>query len=64
MTASRAPHDDVRGLRRAWPENPKPAEDRPRGGGFEDRPRTGHRHTWIWWLVIAAVILILFFVFI
>ncbi|MGW3353890.1 hypothetical protein ACWDFL_00535 [Streptomyces bungoensis] len=46
------------------PENPRLAEDRPRGGGPEDRPQTGHRHTWIWWLVIAAVILILFFVFI
>ncbi|GGW17541.1 hypothetical protein [Streptomyces capoamus] len=46
------------------PENPKLEEDRPRGGGPEDRPQTGHRHVWVWWLVVAIVILILFFLFI
>ncbi|MER6524031.1 hypothetical protein [Streptomyces sp. NPDC001508] len=45
------------------PDNPELAEDRPRGGGPEDRPHSGH-HVWIWWLVVAAVILILFFIFI
>ncbi|MEU1011032.1 MULTISPECIES: hypothetical protein [unclassified Streptomyces] len=46
------------------PENPELEEDRPRGGGPEDRPRTGHRHVWVWWVVLAIVILILFFMFI
>jgi hypothetical protein len=46
------------------PESPSLEEDRPRGGGPEDRPRTGHRHVWVWWILIAAVILILFFLFI
>ncbi|MFI9807905.1 hypothetical protein ACIHEJ_26660 [Streptomyces sp. NPDC052301] len=46
------------------PENPKPAQDRTRGGGPESRPRTGHRHVWIWWVVFAVVILVLFFIFI
>jgi hypothetical protein len=47
------------------PENPEMAEDRPRGGGPEDRgTRTGARHVWLWWVLLAVVILILFFVFI
>ncbi|WP_251091420.1 hypothetical protein [Streptomyces sp. Caat 7-52] len=46
------------------PDEPRLAEDRPRGHGPEQRPATGHRHVWIWWLVLAAIILILFFIFI
>ncbi|MEU0334716.1 hypothetical protein [Streptomyces sp. NPDC006193] len=46
------------------PDNPRLAEDRPRGGGPEDRPHTGHRHVWVWWVLVAALILLLFFLFI
>ncbi|MEW2625515.1 hypothetical protein [Streptomyces sp. NPDC048106] len=47
------------------PENPQLAEDRPRGGGPEDHDTaTGPRSLWLWWLVLAAVILVLFFIFI
>ncbi|WP_369225047.1 hypothetical protein AB5J52_29920 [Streptomyces sp. R39] len=53
--------DDFYGRDR--PESPSLAEDRPRGGGPEDRPATGHRHVWIWWLVAAVVILVLLVIF-
>ncbi|MEV6839366.1 hypothetical protein AB0N17_33480 [Streptomyces sp. NPDC051133] len=47
------------------PENPRLAEDRPRGGGPEDRStRTGPMHIWLWWVLLAVVILVLFFIFI
>ncbi|MFF5403038.1 hypothetical protein ACFY8K_02730 [Streptomyces misionensis] len=46
------------------PEHPRMAEDRPRGGGPEDRPSTGHRHALIWFVVAVVVILVLFFIFI
>ncbi|MFS4096983.1 hypothetical protein [Streptomyces sp. AF1A] len=47
------------------PEHPQMAEDRPRGGGPEDREAgVGPGRVWLWWIVMAVVILILFFLFI
>ncbi|AGS67393.1 hypothetical protein [Streptomyces collinus] len=45
------------------PDNPRLEEDRPRGGGPEDRPRTGHRHFWIWCLALAVIIVLLWAIF-
>ncbi|GLX50216.1 hypothetical protein Shyhy01_31660 [Streptomyces hygroscopicus subsp. hygroscopicus] len=45
------------------PENPTLPEDRPRGGGPEDRPQTGHRRVLVWWLVAAVVLVALLIIF-
>lgn len=46
------------------PENPRPAEDRPRGGGPEEVRHGGGRKVVITFVLLAVLVLVLFLLFI